>query len=493
MNHLYKWSVTLGLLGMAQPALAIELELYPGDDVANLTSSLNPGDEVILHGGTYDLTEALYWYGDGTEDDPIVIKAAEGETPIIVLHADPDSNWSDGQILQIYEASWIEVSGLTFTADDYDLTTDYLEGIEVYNSSHITMRDITVSDVSSNMLYLTGNNEGHDFERIRLQNSRFAHGVYVGCNDASCITKDSRFDTMWISGIEYQYGWGFNFAHGSQNNTLSNSIIYDGAYRGVYAGSTEFGDPNIIEGNAIWNMTDHAVWIQGASLVRNNVIFNAGGNGIVATDPERGTYDGMVISFNTVVGTEDYAAEIYGWTEFMSVVLANNALCNTVGYGVYLDVEEAPDTAYDITYPGYIHNNVVCGYTYGLDRWEGHYIPGSGNADYTDIDGWDMYPTPESVLINAADPSSDAWVPETDFNGATRPGDAPDVGAYEWSGNNNPGWALREDFKELGVTGDNITQQVEGGCCNSSGKTGQAWMVLPLLGMGAWRRRRRTP
>jgi hypothetical protein len=487
---MHKWMLAGCGLIMASPALAIELELSPGDDIANLTSSLNPGDQVILKGGTYDLTSALYWYGDGTEEAPITIKAADGEEPIILLHADPDSNWADGQILQIYEASYIEVSGLTFMSDDWATTSDYLEGVEIYNSSHISFTDVNISNVSSHLLYLSGNNEGHSFERVRLENNTLGHGMYAGCSDASCFTKDSSFDTMWISGVGYQYGWMAYFAHGAQNNSLTNSILYDGAYHGIFTGSTEFGDPNIIEGNAVWNMLYSGIYIQGGSIVRNNVVFNVDGNGIYVSDPERGTYDGMIISFNTVVNTGDYAAEIYGWTEFMSSVLANNAFCNTVGYGVYLEVEAASDTAYDITYPGYIANNVVCGYTSGLDRWEGHYIPGSGNADYSDIDAWDLYPTPESVLINAADPSSDAWVPTTDFNGATRPGDAPDVGAYEWSGAGNPGWALQEDFKQLGVESDNITQQVESGCCNKSESAEQAWLVLPLLGVGAWRRRR---
>lgn len=488
--QMHKWMMVSGGLLWATPAMAIELELSPGDDIANLTSSLNPGDQVVLRGGTYDLTSALYWYGDGTEEAPIVIKAAEGEEPIINLHADPDSNWADGQILQIYEASWIQVSGITFLSDDWATTSDYLEGIEIYNSSNITLTDVTVKDVSSHLIYLSGNNEGHRFERVRLENNTKGHGLYMGCSDVSCFTKDSSFDSLWISGLGYEYAWGVRFEDGAQNNSLTNSIIYDGNYRGVYSGSTEFGDPNIIEGNAIWNMTSHGLVVAGASVIRNNVLFNLGGNGMVVYDPERGTYDGIIISFNTVVNTEDYAAEIFGWTDYMTAVFANNAMCNTVGYGVYLEVEEASDTAYDIQYPGYIKNNVICGYTSGLDRWEGHYIPGSGNADYTDIDAWNMYPTTSSVLINAADPSSEAWVPETDFNGGTRPGDAPDVGAYEWSGDGNPGWTLQEDFKELGVERDNITEIVEGGCCNKSSNTEQAWLVLPLLGMGAWRRRK---
>ena len=107
----------------------------------------------------------------------------------------------------------------------------------------------------------------------------------MGCSDVSCFTKDSTFDSLWISGLGYEYAWGVRFEDGAQNNSLTNSIIYDGNYRGVYSGSTEFGDPNVVEGNAIWNMTSHGMVIAGSSVVRNNVIFNVGGNGMVVHDP----------------------------------------------------------------------------------------------------------------------------------------------------------------------------------------------------------------
>ena len=99
-----------------------------------------------------------------------MIKAADGEDPSSI-YTQTDSNWADGQILQIYEASWIQVSGITFLSDDWATTSDYLEGIEIYNSSNISITDVTIKDVTV-ISYLSGNNEGLQIERVRLETIR---------------------------------------------------------------------------------------------------------------------------------------------------------------------------------------------------------------------------------------------------------------------------------------------------------------------------------
>ena len=69
----------------------------------------------------------------------------------------------------------------------------------------------------------------------------------------------------------------------------------------------------------------------------------------------------------------------------------------------------------------------------GATVMHGHWVvPGGGYADFVDTENWDFYPNGDSDLVNSGDPSSEAWVPETDFNGVPRDGDAPDVGAYEF-------------------------------------------------------------
>ena len=118
------------------------------------------------------------------------------------------------------------------------------------------------------------------------------------------------------------------------------------------------------------------------------------------------------------------------------------------------------------------------------------YVAGGGFDDFVDPEGWDLYPTGDSHLKDAADPSGDTWVPELDFKGAPRQGNAPDVGAYEYVGEGNPGWAIREAFKETGYSAG-AGEEVGGGCCGDKGKSEAGLLLLPMLGLGALRRRRR--
>ena len=62
-------------------AAAEVFEAGPSDDVESMINSLGPGDELVLDGGTYTLTERFSFAIAGTESAPIVIRAADGETP----------------------------------------------------------------------------------------------------------------------------------------------------------------------------------------------------------------------------------------------------------------------------------------------------------------------------------------------------------------------------------------------------------------------------
>ena len=83
-----------------------------------------------------------------------------------------------------------------------------------------------------------------------------------------------------------------------------------------------------------------------------------------------------------------------------------------------------------------------------------------------------------------------ALVPQLDFNRAPRQGNAPDVGATAYVGEGNPGWAIREAFKETGYSAG-AGEEVGGGCCGDKGKSEAGLLLLPMLGLGALRRRRR--
>src|SRR5688500_5966778 len=64
-------------------AAAATVEVRPGDDIVTLTASPGAGSEIVFGDGTYEITQPLEWTGVGTEAEPIVLRAADGATPVI--------------------------------------------------------------------------------------------------------------------------------------------------------------------------------------------------------------------------------------------------------------------------------------------------------------------------------------------------------------------------------------------------------------------------
>ena len=68
---------------LAIPARAAVYHVTPSNWVSVVTGSgLQPGDEVVLAGGTYTLNGNIAIRHRGTAENPIVIRAAEGEQVI---------------------------------------------------------------------------------------------------------------------------------------------------------------------------------------------------------------------------------------------------------------------------------------------------------------------------------------------------------------------------------------------------------------------------
>jgi hypothetical protein len=228
--------------------------------------------------------------------------------------------------------------------------------------------------------------------------------------------------------------------------------------------------------------------VRGPAVVQNNVLFNLGGNGIYSGDNDRGTLSDAAISHNTVYNSAGWGVYLEGWSGREGMVLANNAIANTIGYGLYV-----LDGGVDAT--NYISHNVVSGLVDNMELYSGTdapVVPGGGDADFVDPISWDFYPSNGSLLVNAADPASQAYVPGTDFNGAARNGETPDAGAYERSGDDNPGWVIAEGYKAVGELDEGTDDVVGGGCCKKEGGAEDTAALLPfaLFAIGRARRRR---
>lgn len=473
---------------LLSPVMAASLDVYPGDDVVTLTESLSAGSEVIFHDGTYGLTEALYLYEAlGTADQPIVLRAAEGEAPVLEM-----TELGNSYLLRVEESAHVQIQGLTFRgADGWE--DSGLTGVQILGSDFVTLADCEITRVNSTAVYVAYDTEGVAITGNHIHAVGSSSAIYVGHSDASYFSIDPVITGNWIHDVGDEYDWGIYLAAGTQGATVRDNVLYDIRQYGVHVNATSLGDANTVEGNAIWNITgaDRALGmeIDGPAVVRNNLVFRIDGFGVYTRNNGFDQFEDVVISFNTVADTAEWAIYINDWAGRPGMVFANNAVANPTGYAIYAG-DEHTDAG------NYISANVVTGLIDGLEDMDGAYWPGGGYDDYADVEGWDFYPVSGSNLVNSADPAGEAWVPQADFNGAPREGDAPDVGAYEYSSGDNPGWAIREGFKDLTLDEASGEQVTGGGCCSKDESSTEAGLLLLpglLLGMGVRRRRGQRP
>lgn len=465
---------------LVPPVSAAGVTVRPGDDINTLTSSLAPGSEVIFAGGTYELTDSLSWTGLGTAAAPIVLRAADGETPVLRYTGE----W---RIAAISESTFVTLRGLTFEGGEAWEEGNY-SGLQIESSSDITVEDCTFRSLPSTAVYVYGAAANITLQRLHIYDVLNGAGIYAGCGDVSCWMQDSLIANNWIHdiGVGSDDDDGISLEHGDFNITVRDNVIYNTSRAGIVSRSTEYSAANVLTGNVVWNAFQYGIRTDGAATVQNNLVFLVTGKGIYSRNGDRDTLENAVISHNTIADTTDYGLDIEDWGGRTGMVLANNLVINPTGYG--LDLHDAGDA--DAT--NYLSHNVISGlvsYDPELgDVWPDGVMPGYGYADVGDASTWNFYPTRESAALNTGDPSATAHVPGTDFNGAPREGDAPDVGAYERDGDTNPGWLIQEGFKQSGFS--EAPPKVQGGCCEEEGKGGEAAALL-LVGLGLARRRRR--
>lgn len=417
-------------LWLAVPAMAHAetYEVAAGEDVEAAISMLQPGDTLELGGGMYVVTDRFSISLAGTEAAPITIRAKDGEFPHI--HR-PDANQN---LVDIDNAEWVIIDGIEWSGGS--------AGIRISGARNLTISNCEIH--STNDVALRANDGGVTYENLHIVGNEIhdtnntGEGMYLGCNEDGCRIANSVIERNWVhhtNGPTVNQGDGIEIKEGSYGNVVRDNVIHDTNYPCILTYSTVGnGEPNVIEGNAMWNCGDHAIQSAADSVIRNNIIVGAGASGISLQPHQSGAPANVQVVHNTIVVPGGRALNVSGAVG--PVTLANNAVYSQAGPAIQLGGDTSQVT---------LVANIGFG---GLSGGDAGYADGDIVADFVaaHMDGGvpnDVFPAMGN-LVDAGDPT---YATDVDFNGLPRSG--ADVGAYTFDVDGNPGWTLQPGFKQF--------------------------------------------
>ena len=412
------------------PAKGEVFEIGPGDNLQASVNSLQPGDELVLGGGTYTLGSRFSIQLVGSAASHIIIRAKTGETPVIVFPT------AGQNVINVEYSRYVTLSGLEVTGGSH--------GIRMLDSDFITVENCHIHH--TNDVALSANVGGSTYEGLVIRHNHIhdtnntGEGMYLGCNYDGCQMFDSLIEGNYIhhtNGPGVSQGDGIEIKEGSYNNVVRDNVIHDTNYPCILTYSTVGnGNPNVIERNLMWGCGDHAIQSAADAIIRNNIILGAAQDGIRNQSHQNGVPSNLIITHNTVLAPSNSAirsSNIDG-----SVVIANNALFARSGAAISV----SGDTS-GLTVVGNAGSGGLSGIATGFDD-SGSIGSDLVAASYSGDLPQEVFPTDRSLLVGSANPS---YLAVDDFNGLPR-NSAADVGAYRWEVGGNPGWQLSREFKQ---------------------------------------------
>jgi parallel beta-helix repeat protein len=414
---------------------AATIEIYPGANVFKpAAESLKPGDTLIVHEGTYLENNRMSIQVQGTAAAPILIKGADGEARPLITR--PTSASLQNTINIEGSARYLTIKGLEIIGNGGD-------GINMSGTlSFITLEDLAIHDVD------VGINFRSSMDHITVRRNHIyntgrdggtGEGMYVGCNDATCIVRDSIIENNWIHDVlpGTTQGDGIEIKVGSFGNIIRDNVIYNRSYPGILVYGTGANPVNVVEGNVVWNSLEGISPLSDA-VVQNNIVFNSGCGLCIYSHVQVSQRKNITAVNNTLYNNDD--GIYYRWSG-SNLILANNA--------IYSPGKTAIDSSGAISSTGgAVAANYVEGAMSGDVVGGGRFLNGGTSASaFVNPAGNDFWLKTGSPLIGAANAS---YVPGTDFNGTTRTSPF-DVGAYATNGQaTNPGWKIGPGLKQIG-------------------------------------------
>jgi hypothetical protein len=406
------------------------------EEFETIANSLKPGDELILYGGTYSQTARRAVTAKGTADKPIMIRAAEGQKPLLTHPEDIAARYNN---IEFVDCEYLIIRAIRFEGGS--------SGVRFIRGHHITFEDCQISHTLNNALTMnSGDCDAFIIRRNHIHHTGLSkrgstegEGMYIGGHDGSYVTTNTLVEGNYIHhtrGTSSGGNDGIEIKFGSYGNIVRDNVIHDTNIGRKYPGIFVYGGGkgiNIVEGNVIWNAGE-GIQVVSDAIIRNNIIFNCSATGITAAPHAAVPHVRNVkIVNNTIINNP--RGVLFRWEKTERMIFANNA--------IYCP----GSTAIDASGIG----NSIFSANYVAGRLVGTTLDGSAFRDGKTIAATFMapaehnyWPRPGSVLINQADPEFTA---RPDFNHTLR--DPPfDVGAYESEANTkNPGWRIQAGFK----------------------------------------------
>jgi hypothetical protein len=406
---------------------AATIELFPGQSFEAAVEALNPGDDLIVHSGSYSDTGRISITVRGTAAAPVLITGADGEAlPQIVR---PVSAAAQNTI-NIEGATYLRITRL-------DISSNGGDGINMSGAnSFITLDNLEIHDVDVGINFRSSMDNitvrrNHIFNTG--QNGGTGEGVYVGCNDGSCAVSQSLIENNWIHDTRNStQGDGIELKLASHSNIVRDNVIHDTGYPCLLVTGTQGSPVNVLEGNVMWNCGDSGIQAAADAIIRNNIILASPGDGLNAQSHQGAIPGNLQFVHNTLVGGSP-CVRLSGWGGRPGLVFANNA--------IYCD---ADDFAVGGLSGVVVTGNVIVPATSAFPA-SGYQVGQSTALDFLDAAARNVYPRQGSRVINAGDA---AYTSSVDFNGTPRDG-MPEAGAYHYSTAQNPGWPIVAGFKNV--------------------------------------------
>ena len=140
-----------------------------------LANKLRPGDELLVHEGTYSQTGRRALTAKGTPDRPIVIHSAVGASPLFTANQRQNC-------IEFADCAYLVIRGLRFQGGS--------SGVRFIRGDHITFEGCEIFETSNNALTMnSGNCRAFIIRRNHIHHTGLntshtteGEGMYIGCH-----------------------------------------------------------------------------------------------------------------------------------------------------------------------------------------------------------------------------------------------------------------------------------------------------------------------